>query len=125
MVNIFFRLELLICPFLIEIHHVNTIFGTKVKKFLWFLKQTFTGTFLWFFVLNVESFWLKFTSDLTCWPTRCSKVFPEIFRGLSRSNTMFVLGGVSNVTNYFFHKNIYLLMCLLCFLIFIFQTIWT
>ena len=48
MVNIFFRLELLICPFLIEIHHVNTIFGKNVKKFLWFLKQTFTGTFLWF-----------------------------------------------------------------------------
>ena len=48
MVNIFFRLELLICPFLIKIHHVNTIFGKNVKKFLWFLKQTFTGTFLWF-----------------------------------------------------------------------------
>ena len=36
MVNIFFRLELLICPFLIKIHHVNTIFGKNIKSFCGF-----------------------------------------------------------------------------------------
>ena len=50
MVNIFFRLELLICPFLIKIHHVNTIFGKNVKKFLWFLNRPLQGHFCGFCV---------------------------------------------------------------------------